>query len=190
MTIQSYGAVDPPLAPDSQTTRIDDDTTHQRPWLLWALVVGGLALHNVEEGLFGLTRWMAGHPWLPGRVLHGDGAQFAIALVLVTTVVLLVAVVAVTTRARWGVGALASIAYAFLINGGSHVVLSVTSWSLMPGTVSGALVLVPIGLLTLRSLPSVPWSRASVVATVGAALGLVVGSLVLAAALAPVLGVR
>lgn len=190
MTIRSYSRGVPPLAPNSEDATVEDDTTDQRLRVLWALGFGGLALHNLEEGLFGLTRWMAGHAWLPGRVLHGDGTQFAIALVLVTTVVLVVAVLAVTTRARWGVGALAGIAYAFLINAGSHIVLSVASWSLMPGTVSAALVLLPVGLLLLRSLPATPWSTASVVATVGAALGLMMGSLVLAAALAPVLGAR
>ncbi|WP_147918128.1 HXXEE domain-containing protein [Ruania zhangjianzhongii] len=163
--------------------------TPRRLGLLWALMVSGLALHNAEEWLFGLTGWMADHPWLPGRSLHGDQAQFAIALAIVTAAVLVIALIAVATRARWSEGVLVSVAYALMINAGSHVVLSVVSWSLMPGTLSGALLLLPLGLLVVRSLPVMPWTTTSLVLTVVAAVVLVMGSLAAAAGIGAALGV-
>lgn len=160
----------------------------RRTGVLWALMVSGLALHNAEEWLFGLTGWMADHPWLPGRSLHGDQAQFAMALTMVTAAVLIIALIAVATRARWSEGVLVSVAYALMINAGSHVVLSVVSWSLMPGTLSGALVLLPLGLFITRSLPVMPWTTTSLVLTVVATVVLVMGSLAAAAGIAALLG--
>lgn len=163
------------------------EVTRRRTDLLWALAVGALVLHNAEELLFGLTGWIAEHPWMPGRALHGDQAQFAIALAIVTAAVLAIAIVAVTTRAGWSTGALLSVAWALIINAGSHLMMSAMSWSLMPGTVSGALVLLPLGLLIARTLPPMRWTTMSVLMTVVAAAMLVFGSLVIAAALTTLL---
>lgn len=160
----------------------------RRLTLLWALSVGALALHNAEEWLFGLTGWIAGHPWMPGRALHGDQAQFALALVMVTAAVFAIAVIAVATRAAWSEGALVAVAYALMVNAGSHLVVSVASWSLMPGVVSGALVLFPLGLFMLRTLPPLRWTTLSLVVTAAAAVTMVMGSLLLAAALTAVFG--
>lgn len=163
------------------------EVSRRRIDLLWALAVGALVLHNAEELLLGLTGWIAAHPWMPGRALHGDQAQFAIALAIVTAAVLAVAIVAVTTRAEWSTGALLSVAWALIINTGSHLMMSAMSWSLMPGTVSGALVLLPLGLLITRTLPPMRWTTMSVLMTVVAAAMLVFGSLVIAAALTTLL---
>lgn len=156
--------------------------------LLWALVVVGLALHNAEEWVFGLTGWIGEHPWMPGGSLHGDQAQFGLALVLVTAAVLATAVTAVASRAAWSEATLVSIAYAVIVNAGSHLVMSALSWSLMPGAVTGALVLLPIGLLVTRSLPPMRWTTVSLAITIAAAVVLVLGSLVIASALTTALG--
>ncbi|WP_193105453.1 HXXEE domain-containing protein [Brachybacterium sp. FME24] len=169
---------------DAETERVPG----RRLALLWALVVVGLALHNAEEWMFGLTRWIDDHPWMPGGSLHGDQAQFGLALALVTVAVLATAITAVVSRARWSEAALVSIAYAVIVNAGSHLVMSAASWSLMPGVVSGALVLLPIGLLVTRSLPPMRWTTGSLAITIAAAVLLVLGSLVIAAALSTVLG--
>ena len=163
------------------------EVSRRRTDLLWTLAVGALVLHNAEELLFGLTGWIAEHPWMPGRALHGDQAQFAIALAIVTAAVLAIAIVAVTTRAGWSTGALLSVAWALIINAGSHLMMSAMSWSLMPGTVSGALVLLPLGLLIARTLPPMRWTTPSVLMTVVAAAMLVFGSLVIAAVLTTLL---
>ena len=164
--------------------------TPRRTGVLWVLTVSAVALHNVEEWLLGLTGWIADHPWLPGRFLHGNHVQFAIALAMVTAVVLVIALIAVATRARWSEGVLVSVAYALMINAGSHLVLSVLSWSLMPGTFSAALLLLPLGLLIERSLPVVHWTATSLVLTIVATVGLVIGSLAAAAGIGATLGVQ
>lgn len=187
MTLRSYGYDEMTAAP---AERAPDTQELLRPRLqsFWLLVVVGLALHNVEEGLLGLTGWVASHPWMPGRGMHGEQAQFVLALAMVTAVVLAIAVVAVMRRTRWSAGALTAVAWAFIINASSHLVLSLTSWSVMPGTVSGVLVLLPLGLLIVHTLPSTRWSTMSVIGTTIAAVGLVMGSLVLAASLTSVFG--
>ncbi len=163
------------------------EVSRRRIDLLWALAVGALALHNAEELLLGLTGWIAEHPWMPGRALHGDQAQFAISLAIVTAAVLAIAVVAVTTRAEWSAGALVGVAWALIINAGSHLLMTTVSWSLMPGTVSGALVLLPLGLLIVRTLQPMRWTTVSVLLAAFAAAMLVFGSLVIAAVLTTVL---
>ncbi|MGL3150519.1 HXXEE domain-containing protein [Microbacterium sp. A82] len=161
--------------------------TQTRLAALWAATIVALALHNAEEWLLGLTGWIAAHPWMPGRSLHGDQAQFGLALLLVTAAVVTIAVIAVSTRAEWSAEALACVAYALLINAGSHLVISVASWSLMPGVISGLFILLPLGLIIVRTLPPVRWTVSTVVMTVIAAVAIVMGSLLIAATLAPII---
>lgn len=162
--------------------------TSRRLAAFWAATVLALAVHNAEEWLLGMTGWMAAHPWTPGRFLHGDQQQFALALVIVTAAVLTIGVVAVSTRAKWSAETLVCIAYVQIINAGSHLVVSVVSWSVMPGVITGVLVLLPLGLIITRALPPVRWSRSAVVTTVIAAVAIVGGSLLIAAGLAPIIG--
>lgn len=65
------------------------------------MTIIAVALHNAEEWLLGMTGWVAAHPWMPGRFLHGNQQQFGLALVIVTVAVLVIGVIAVSTRARW-----------------------------------------------------------------------------------------
>ncbi|MGO2050658.1 MAG: HXXEE domain-containing protein [Microbacterium sp.] len=146
-----------------------------------------LAVHNGEEWMSGLTGWIAEHPWMPGRALHGDHAQFGLALVIVTAAVLTIAVIAVASRARWSAEALVCVAYALIINAGSHLVISVLSWSPMPGVVSGSILLLPLGLVIVRTMPPLRWTVPTVVTTVLSAVVLVAGSLLVAAVLAPMI---
>ncbi|WP_169513974.1 HXXEE domain-containing protein [Agromyces subbeticus] len=146
-----------------------------------------MAVHNAEEWLLGMTGWVAARPWMPGRFLHGDQQQFGVALVIVTAAVLTIGVIAVSTRAKWSAETLVCVAYALIINAGSHLLFSVVSWSLMPGVISGLFVLLPLGLIIVRTLPPVRWSTSAVVTTVIAAVGIVAGSLLIAAALAPII---
>ncbi|MEE6282385.1 HXXEE domain-containing protein [Georgenia sp. MJ170] len=175
----------PETSPRTTATRPTTPTRpHQRRLAaLWSAAVGALALHNTEEWLLDMTGWIADHPWLPGRSLHGDQAQYAVALIIITVAALVTAVVAVTARADWSAEVLVCVAYALMINAASHLVVSVASWSLMPGAISGTLVLLPLGLAIVRALPPVPWTVSAVVTTAIAALAIVVGSLALAAAL-------
>lgn len=165
---------------DSASTEVP--THGRRLAALWAATVSALALHNAEEWLLGLTGWIVEHPWMPGKPLHGDQAQYGLALALVTVVVLTIAVIAVVSKARWSAEVLACVAYALMINAGSHLVISVASWSLMPGAISGALVLLPLGLIIVRMLPPVRWTTSAVAMTAIAAVTVVMGSLLLAAA--------
>ena len=150
----------------------------------WALSVAALAVHNTEEWLLDMTGWVAGHPWLPGRSLHGAQDRFVLALLIVTATVLVTAVGAVTRQPAWSAEVLTCVACALVVNGASHIVVSVVSWDLMPGTITGTLLLLPLGLAVVRSLPPVCWTGWTWAATVIAALALVAGSLVLAAVLA------
>ena len=68
---------------------------------LWIATAGAVVLHNIEEWLFDMTGWVAAHPGLPGRALHGDQVQFEVALVIVTATVLILAATAVAFRPRW-----------------------------------------------------------------------------------------
>ncbi|MGC5617677.1 HXXEE domain-containing protein [Georgenia sp. Z1491] len=155
------------------------------PWITTALVV---VLHNTEEWYLDMTGWIAGHPWLPGRSLHGDGAEFALVLALVTLAVLGLAAVAVLTRPRWSATALVCLTCALAVNGASHALLSLLSWSPMPGVVTGVALLVPLGVVLARALPPVSWTASTVVLTVLAAVGLTAGAFALAAALTALAG--
>lgn len=150
---------------------------------LWMLTVAALALHNAEEWWLRLTEWIADHSWMPGGALHGDQVQYGLALIIVTAAVLAIAIVAVVTRAPWSSAVLVCVSYALIINAASHLALSVASWDLMPGTISGILLLVPLGLFIIRTLPPIPWSVSSAVTIALAAIGIIIGSLLLAAAL-------
>ena len=174
---------------------VQNDTIRTRPnppsqrrlAAFWTVAIVAVALHNTEEWLLGMTGWVAAHPWMPGRFLHGDQQQFGLALVIVTAAVLAIGVIAVWTRAKWSAETLVCVAYALIINAGSHLVISAVSWSLMPGVISGVLVLLPLGLIIVRALPPVRWSTSAVVTTVIAAVAIVGGSLLIAAALAPII---
>ncbi len=148
--------------------------------LLWMATAGAVVLHNAEEWLLGMTGWIARQSWLPGHSLHGDQSRFALVLAIVTGAVLALAVTAVVVQPRWSAEVLVCVAYALVINGVSHVVLSLLSWSVMPGVVTGVVVLLPLGVLVIRALPSVRWTVSSVVATVLAAVGITAGAFVLA----------
>lgn len=150
---------------------------------LWAAVAGAVVAHNAEEWLLNMTGWIADHPWLPGRSLHGDQPQFALVLAIVTATVVGIAVVAVVARPRWSAEALVCVAYALMVNGASHLVLSLLSWSVMPGVISGVAVLLPLGVFVVRALPSVEWTLSTVVMTVLVAVGITAGAFVLAALL-------
>lgn len=161
--------------------------TQGRLTTLWVLMVVALALHNLEEWLLDMADWMSEHPWLPGRSLHGDPTQFALALMIVTVVILLIAVVAVVFQPDWSAEVLTCLSYALMINAASHLGLSVLSASLMPGAITGVLILIPLGLFTVRSLPRVRWKVSTVAMTVIAAAGVVFGSLWLAGLLTTVM---
>ena len=148
--------------------------------LLWVGVAAAVALHNAEEWLLGMTGWIAEHPWLPGASLHGDQDQFALVLALVTAAVLALTVTALTRRPRWSAEVLACAAYVLMANGISHLVLSLLSWSPMPGVLSGTAVLLPLGALLVRVLPPVRWTASNVAMTAGAAVGITAGAFAVA----------
>lgn len=158
------------------------DVTHRQLAQLWAATTVAVALHDAEELLLDLTGWIARHPWLPGRSLHGDRAEFALVLAIITAAVLTIAVASVASRAPWSAEALVCVAYALLINGVSHGLLSLASWSPMPGVVSGSLVLIPLAALIIRTLPALQWTRSTVVIAATTTAGITVGAFVLAAA--------
>src|SRR5690625_768701 len=116
-------------ASDKALTRV----SNRRLSLMWTATTAALILHNLEEWMLGMTEWIASHPWLPWRSLHGDTNGFAIALVIVSGAVFLIALTAVTTQPRWSADVLVFIAYAMMVNGISHAAVSLLSWSLMPG---------------------------------------------------------
>lgn len=151
--------------------------------MLWMATAGAVVVHNAEEQLFGLTGWIADHPWLPGRGLHGDAAQFGLVLAIVTAAVLAIAITAVVARPLWSAEVLTCVAYALMVNGASHALLSLLSWSVMPGALSGVAVLLPLGAFIIRALPPVRWTVSTVIATVVAAVGITAGAFVLASVL-------
>lgn len=151
--------------------------------LLWVATAVAVSLHNVEEWLFDMTGWIAKHPWLPGRTLHGDHGQFTLVLAIVTIVVLVIAVTAVVARPRWSAEVLVCVAYALVVNAVSHVLLSLLSASVMPGVVSGVTVLLPVGALATRALPPAQWTASTISLTITAAVGITAGAFALAALL-------
>lgn len=150
--------------------------SHRRLALLWTALVAALVLHNLEELLFDMAGWFARQPRLPGSVLYENAAQFAMALLVVTVAVTVLAGIAVAVRPAWSAEVLVGLAYALMINAGSHLALSVVSWSLMPGVITGVVILVPLGRYVVRSVPPVPWTTAAVATTAIAALAFVFGS--------------
>lgn len=175
------------MLPLSETELAPGRSTGPPLAALWSVAVVSLAAHNVEEWLLDLTGWMADHPGLPGGTLHGDPTRFALALLIVTAAFAGTAAVAVASRASWSPVVLGCAAYALVANGASHVVLSVLTGEFMPGVLTGTLLLAPVGLVIIRRMPPVRWTTGTVLATLGAALAFVFGSLGLAAALAPLL---
>lgn len=162
----------------------DDASTgvgNHRLALLWIATATAVVLHNAEEWLLDMTGWIAGHPWLPGRSLHGDPAEFALVLAIVTLAVLGLAAVAVVTRPRWSAAVLVCLAYALMVNGASHALLSLLSWSPMPGIISGVALFLPLGALLSRALPPVRWTTSTVALTALVAVGITAGAFALAA---------
>lgn len=158
-------------------------TADRRLTLSWAATAGAVVLHNTEEWLLDMTGWIAGQSWLPGHSWHGDRAEFALVLAIVTVAVLGIAGTAVVTRPRWSAEAAVCVAYALMINGGSHVVLSLAAGSVMPGAISGVAVLLPVGAFVVRTVPSAPWTVSSVAMTIIAAVGITTGAFALASLL-------
>ncbi|MEU3273066.1 HXXEE domain-containing protein [Saccharomonospora sp. NPDC006951] len=167
---------------DRAATKVND----RRLALLWLAMAGAVVLHNVEEWLLDMTGWIAAHPWLPGRAWHGDREEFAVVLAIVTAAVLAIAAAAVAIRPGWSAEVLACVAYALMVNGASHVVLSLLSWSPMPGVFSGIVVLAPLGALVVHLLPPVRWTVATIAMTVIAAVGITAGAFALASVLTSV----
>ena len=151
----------------------------RRTWL-WVATAAATTLHNAEEWLLDMTGWIAGHPWLPGRSLHGDQAEFALLLTIVTATVLAIAVVAVVAQPSWSADVLVCLSYALIINSTSHVLVSLLSRSAMPGVISGITVLFPLGVLVTRTLPPVRWTIPATAITAAAAAGITLGAFVLA----------
>ncbi len=156
---------------------------HRRLAALWAAVAAAVALHNTEESLRDMTGWIVRHPWIPGRALHGDQAEFTLVLAIVAVAVLSIAIVAIAARPRWSAEVLVCVAYALMINGASHILLSLVAGSLMPGVISGTAVLLPLGVLIARTLPPVRWTVSTTVVTAVAAVGVTAGAFALAALL-------
>lgn len=147
--------------------------------LFWLLTAASIVLHNSEEWLLDMTGWIAEHPWLPGRSLHGDQADFAVVLALVAAAVVGIAALAVIRRPPWSAEVLVCVAYALMVNAVSHAILSLLSISVMPGVITGVLVLLPLGLMIVRALPPVRWTVANVGATAAAACGITAGAFLL-----------
>src|SRR5699024_1192834 len=126
--------------------------SHTRLTRLWTLLVLALAAHNIEEGL-GMADWISAHPWLPASPLHTDPAVFTRALVIVTAAIALLAAVAVVSRAAWSAETLACLSYALMANAAGHLAMSAASWALMHGAVTGAVLFLPLGRGTVRTIP-------------------------------------
>lgn len=156
------------------------EVSHRRLALLWAATTVVVMLHNTEEWLFNMTGWIADHPWLPLRSLHGDQTEFALVLAIVTLAVASIAVTAIGIRPHWTAEVLACVAYALMVNGASHLVLSLLSWSPMPGVFSGTMILLPFGAIVVWIVPPVRWTISNMSMTALAALGITVGSFALA----------
>lgn len=157
------------------TTAVEPNLT-----VLWLSVAASIVLHNSEEWLLDMTGWIADHPWLPGRSLHGDQAEIALLLALVAAAVVGLSLTAVILKPPWSAEVLVCVAYALMVNAASHSVLSLLSVSMMPGVITGLLVLLPLGLLIVRVLPPVEWTVATVGATAAVACGITAGAYLLA----------
>ena len=164
-------------------TNVSQGVSERGLALLWIAVAAAVALHNAEEWLLGMTGWIAEHPWLPVASLHGDQDQFALVLTLVTAAVLALTVTALTLRPRWSVEVLVCAGYVIMANGISHLLLSLLSWSPMPGVFSGTAVLLPLGVILTRALPPVRWTVVGVAMTAVAGVGIIAGGFVVAALL-------
>lgn len=144
---------------------------------LWVVTIAALMVHNVEEAVLGLNRWLTAKPWFPTQALQLSDGQFTAALAVVTAVVGLLAVVSVLLPPRWGTEALTAVAYALSVNAIGHIMVSFVAWSLMPGVFTSVFLLLPVNILVLRRLPATRWTAASVIGTVLLAFVLLFGAL-------------
>lgn len=157
------------------------ELSHRRLALLWVATALVVMVHNTEEWLFDMTGWIADQPWLPGRSLHGDQAEFALVLAIVTAAVASIAVTAIVARPGWSAEVLSCVAYALMANAASHLVMSLLTWSPMPGVVSAIAVLLPFGVIVVRAVPPVRWTTSTIGLTVLAAIGITGGAFAMAA---------
>ncbi|ASO21704.1 hypothetical protein AHOG_20435 [Actinoalloteichus hoggarensis] len=150
----------------------------------WAWAVVSFALHNAEEWLGDLPAWSVAQPALPWSVPVESSAAFGLAVAMLTVAVALAGVVAVVTRASWSAETLSCFAIVLLINVVSHVALSLATWSLMPGVLTGVALLLPAALVILRVLPRVRLNLPTTLWTAAAAVAATLGALWVAGAIA------
>lgn len=162
-------------APEEAVHAVRED-----PVLIWLATSAAVVVHNTEEWAFDLTGWIGRHPWLPGAQVHGGVQEFTLVLSLVTVVLLSLAGAAVLFRPRWSSDVLVCLLWALMANAAGHAALSLLSWSVMPGTITGVAVIMPLGALAVRVLPPVRWTVGTTLWTVVAALGITAGAFALA----------
>jgi hypothetical protein len=164
---------------ESEESRV----SRERLRLLWSATSVAVVLHSAEEWSTDMTGWISRRPWLPAAEMHEGNQEFTLVLALVTAALLALAALAVVARPRWSSDVLVCVLWALMANAAGHAVLSLLSWSVMPGTISGVAVIMPLGVLALRALPPVRWTVGTTVTTLVAALGLMAGAFALAALL-------
>ena len=115
--------------------------THGRAW---AAAMTAFLVHNVEEVAGDLPSWAASHSLLPRLGWMAGSGRFVVSIGVLTLTVGAIALFAMTTAPRWSRAVLVVFAVVMLVNAASHVALSLWSSSLMPGTVTAAIIVAPV----------------------------------------------
>lgn len=119
----------------------------------WVALISALGLHNAEEWIRDLPTWSAASTIVLEFLAADVHRGFGLALALVTLVPAIGAIVirraAPMTEPMW----LAILAWVLIVNALWHVVLSLVTWTLMPGVVTAIALLLPVSVHVLASLP-------------------------------------
>lgn len=109
----------------------------------WAAALA-LGLHNAEEIALDLPGWASSHPELVTLTWSANSAAFTITAVLLVGAAVLFALGAQLRPQRWMSSALRLFAIIMLVNAASHLALSIWTGSVMPGTWTAGLVVLPV----------------------------------------------
>ncbi len=109
------------------------------------------ALHNAEELLLDLPLWVASRPQLGVIAALQGGGWFAPAALALSIGAVLFALIAARFPHPWMGFLLRIAAVLMLANSLSHLVFSIVTASLMPGTLTALVVVAPVSLWLLLS---------------------------------------
>jgi len=160
----------------------------RRRLLSWLVLIAAPALHNAEEWTRDLPAWSSAYASLPHFISAYVHSGFSLALIIATILPVIAAIVirraAPQTEPAW----LVLFAWALIANAAWHAVLSVFTWTLMPGIFTAVMLLAPTSLYVLSTMPSQQRSGRIVLWAVPVMVIVTIATLTVAAFLANLVG--